>query len=119
MSSDQTILSQLRDHLRAERDIQTTLEDIDGSLLIQAKDRLRKLQHNIRANEGDADQLAEEGEAILETLYDIQRLREDKIVTLAKYPEILTNVNKLLPNEAKLYQDTMAAIFVYREACKS
>jgi DNA replication initiation complex subunit (GINS family) len=117
MTPEQTTLSQLRDHLQRERSI-TDLEDLDTKLIQQARDRLRKIENSIKAGEGDREQLAEEGEAILETLHDISRRREEKILMLAKYPEVVCPLNRLLPSEAKLYQDVRSAILVGRGAWK-
>ena len=121
--TDQTILSQLRDHLGIERS--TNMYDtFDPAMIQRAKDRIRKIENLVIAEGGKIDgvderlTLADERESIIETLHDISQRREEKIMIYAKYPEITTNVDRMLPHERKLYQDVRSAVLVYREAGK-
>ena len=117
--TDQTILSQLRDHLYIERS--TNMFDIlEPALIQQARDRLRKLENRMVEHAGQNEDVfaMEEHEAITETLDSISQRREEKIMMYAKYPEITTSVDRMLPHERKLYQDVRSAVTVYQEACK-
>ena len=121
--TDQTILSQLRDHLYIERS--TNMFDVlELSLIQQAWDRIRKIENLVIAEGGQIDgveerlALADERESIIETLDSISQRREEKIMIYAKYPEITTSVDRMLPHEKKLFQDVRSAVLVYRGAVK-
>jgi DNA replication initiation complex subunit (GINS family) len=109
-------LSQLRDHLHVERQI-SDIEDLDKHLIQQARDRVRKIENDVKACHYTVEEI-EEREAIHETLHEITHLRGEKIMILAKYPEVVCPLNRLLPSETKLYQDIRSAVLVYREACQ-
>jgi DNA replication initiation complex subunit (GINS family) len=107
------ILSELRAALMEERQ-DNDLKSIDPDTLTRANDRLRKIENLILSRVGkDPEQLAEEHEAIRETIEDLQQRRLEKIMMLAKYPITAVPLAKMQPQEAKLYQDVRTAITVY------
>lgn len=113
-----SLLSQLRDYLREENNTPGLLP-IDKDLISRTRDRIRKVGNTLTAREvEDPGPLMEEGEALVETLQDIQTCRFNKILNLAQYPGVQVNLNQLLPHEAKLYQDIITAITVYQGACR-